>query len=580
MDEFIIIGIDFGTTYSGMAWAYSNEPEDIEVVTTWNSELSHCSDLEKTPTRLYLGKEDDDIKWGYAVPQNVEALEWFKLLLLKEKDMASEIRYSSKIQEARRLQEASKKGVVDVVACFLKQLWKHGLQSIGEAIGEDLLEKCILHVVMTLPAIWPHYAQESMKKAAQEAGILGKRHSGETVLRFISEPEAAALATIKDHSKKSTIQTGDHIVVCDAGGGTVDLISYQVYSKKPFLLKECVKGDGGLCGGIFLDEKFKEFVMARTCDAMRTLDKARFNKFLNDNWEHGIKPQFRGHGQNRSWGVELPNAVVTNGKGKKRASTLEISTPELVDVFRPVVDKVQSLVRYQAMSIVGKYGKEPKFIVLVGGFGRSPYLFEQLKLSAGNETAVLQSRGSRPWVAICRGAVIHGITTLGLSKSLNVKVKTRVARMSYGIEISEYFDPSIHSDADWYIDSHTLRPMAEKQMRWFIRQGQDLSKVSSVRQTFWRKFGSRVGPISEGFCVSASPEPPSRRDRSVSELCKVNWDKKINFDSLPVRTNSLGGVYRSLEFEVEITCDGTSIDFAVFYMKERVAQTKVQVKYS
>jgi molecular chaperone DnaK (HSP70) len=45
-----------------------------------------------------------------------------------------------------------------------------------------------------------------MKQAAKTSGILDARSCGETKLRFISEPEAAALATIKDLSKRSTIK--------------------------------------------------------------------------------------------------------------------------------------------------------------------------------------------------------------------------------------------------------------------------------------------------------------------------------------------------------------------------------------
>lgn len=45
-----------------------------------------------------------------------------------------------------------------------------------------------------------------MKEAAKLSGIVDERDCGETVLRFISEPEAAALATIKDLSKRSTIK--------------------------------------------------------------------------------------------------------------------------------------------------------------------------------------------------------------------------------------------------------------------------------------------------------------------------------------------------------------------------------------
>lgn len=41
------------------------------------------------------------------------------------------------------------------------------------------------------------------------------------------------------------LQVGDSFVVCDAGGGTVDLITYEVTKMKPYLqLAELVPGTG------------------------------------------------------------------------------------------------------------------------------------------------------------------------------------------------------------------------------------------------------------------------------------------------------------------------------------------------
>ena len=40
------------------------------------------------------------------------------------------------------------------------------------------------------------------------------------------------------------LEVGDAFVICDAGGGTVDLISYEIVSLKPFKLKELVKPRG------------------------------------------------------------------------------------------------------------------------------------------------------------------------------------------------------------------------------------------------------------------------------------------------------------------------------------------------
>ena len=73
------------------------------------------------------------------------------------------------------------------------------------------------------------------KKAAQSAGI--------GPVKLIKEPEAAALYTLHYMGDKG-LDVGDAFVICDAGGGTVDLISYEIMSLQPFELKELVKASG------------------------------------------------------------------------------------------------------------------------------------------------------------------------------------------------------------------------------------------------------------------------------------------------------------------------------------------------
>jgi hypothetical protein len=53
-------------------------------------------------------------------------------------------------------------------------------------------------------------------------------------------------------------------VVCDAGGGTVDLISYTVVKLEPILeVKEAAPGTGGLCGSTYLNRRFQEHLEVR-----------------------------------------------------------------------------------------------------------------------------------------------------------------------------------------------------------------------------------------------------------------------------------------------------------------------------
>lgn len=75
----------------------------------------------------------------------------------------------------------------------------------------------------------------------------------------IAEPEAAALYTLlsmKGSTQISQLAVGDGFVVCDMGGGTVDLISYRVTNTEPISLGEATIGTGDQCGGSFVDRAF------------------------------------------------------------------------------------------------------------------------------------------------------------------------------------------------------------------------------------------------------------------------------------------------------------------------------------
>ena len=98
-------------------------------------------------------------------------------------------------------------------------------------------------------------AQAATRACADAAGM-----GAGAALHVISEPEAAALyalTTLDPHGLK----IGDTIMLCDAGGGTVDLITYKVASLKPILkLAEASPGSGSLCGASFLNHGFQEFL--------------------------------------------------------------------------------------------------------------------------------------------------------------------------------------------------------------------------------------------------------------------------------------------------------------------------------
>ncbi|KAK6206224.1 hypothetical protein QIS74_13643 [Colletotrichum tabaci] len=416
----VIIGIDFGTTFSGVSWAFSGQPNNVEVITQWPSEFNFNSDNEKTPSTLFYRGFNDETLWGYNIPAGnaEESLKWFKLLLIDAKDLSGELRRSRQMILAKRL----------------------------------LIE-----------------------------------------------------------ANRDTVEAdGDHFVVCDAGGGTVDLISYEVITTSPMVVKEAVKGNGRLCGGVFLDQAFIE-LMRRLVGphAWDALPKDDVRKLLNDDWEHGIKKQF--YGQQKDWIVNLPPGFQTENRSNamSRKNSLILGHKELDPVFRKIARQVEELVTEQMQEIRRKYAKVPKYIILVGGFGRCTYLFHHLvQETATDGTEVLQAQGSRPWSAICRGAVMRGLTRLKPATDLEVSVQSRIARVSYGTVFKQAYDPHYHLSVDKIWDEFEMKWMARNQVKWYLKQGNDIYDTKAVSHNYYRLYEKPPKEIIEMLYYSASSPAP------------------------------------------------------------------------
>ena len=295
-----------------MAWAYSKQPEDVNIITNWDSTEYQSSDKGKAPTKISYGRSFRNLgqmTWGYGVGED-EAVEWFKLLLLDDADMDPKQRKSPQIKKARGLLQNAGKTPVQAIADYLRLLWKHAIANIERSFGEAAVEGLPFRVVCTVPAVWTTEAVNKMREAARQAGILDDRLAGETTLDFVSEPEAAALATFDDLKPRPNFQVGDCFVVCDAGGGTVDLISYRVVQTQPLQLAECVEGSGKLCGAVFLDQEFEALMKQVVGDAWNVPESV-IKTFMNSQWENGVKRGFEG--QDKSWKITLPHECVEKG---------------------------------------------------------------------------------------------------------------------------------------------------------------------------------------------------------------------------------------------------------------------------
>ncbi|PHH68703.1 hypothetical protein CDD80_7336 [Ophiocordyceps camponoti-rufipedis] len=570
----IFIGLDFGTTHSGLAWAVS--ADDITVISDWSSHDIYNNDKKKAPsTLLYNGDANEAPLWGYSIPSHEVPLKWFKLLLLDDEDIPDHILQSDHVQQARRLMQRSNRHACHLVGDYIKQLWNFGMSEIERAIGRSQLSVTPFDLTVTIPAIWPLYARNRMQQAIKHAGIM--KHHPSTRLSFVSEPEAAAVAAMHDFCGRADIKKNDNFVVCDAGGGTVDIISYKCHRESPMQLQESVKGDGKLCGAIFLDERFRDLIQQRIPPAtQRRMGRDGMQQFITQAWEQGIKIQTRSDVA----GVDVPFPWGTAAEEDVKCSKMTFSKDDIGEIYRPVVAEVVGLVVDQITQVKKKARKDPKYVILVGGFGMSRILYENLQraMATGKfKTEVLQSGGEKPWTAVCRGAVLRGMNKV--QSNPWATIDARVARASFGTTVNI---------VPWTMGEHDVRDrewcalegefLAVNQVQWFIEMGETLAVNAPVSKAFWQDLEAADNVVETEIVTSMQTPPPYRHDISVTRLCLIRWSRVPEFDHLPLYTNEEGRVIRQIPYQIKMVPNGISLDFEIFFEGVMVASKNVSVE--
>lgn len=91
----LIVGIDFGTTFSGIAWAEtrrvnsSSQPYDDvltflksdhqSVIESWPASVGTNEGMSSVKVPTEIRYTPQGIEWGFQIPATVERHQWFKL---------------------------------------------------------------------------------------------------------------------------------------------------------------------------------------------------------------------------------------------------------------------------------------------------------------------------------------------------------------------------------------------------------------------------------------------------------------------------------------------------------------------
>jgi hypothetical protein len=227
----IIVGIDYGTTFSGilsrtllrvgslvltqvpLGVSYvttdKSDIEDINIITQWPGRPGSSVTSWKTPTRIAYQRENHQLegdKWGFEVNPKLNSYSWTKLLLDKnataaQYDDPSIFSNKANPRNPGMMQLPHFRDAPGVCEDYLHKVFEYVSASLRREMTDVTFETTPMECWITLPAIWSDEAKEATLKAAKRAGF-GNRPQDEVFT--IAEPEAAAFATLKKFTSSRT----------------------------------------------------------------------------------------------------------------------------------------------------------------------------------------------------------------------------------------------------------------------------------------------------------------------------------------------------------------------------------------
>ncbi|KAI0052499.1 actin-like ATPase domain-containing protein [Auriscalpium vulgare] len=519
------ISIDLGTTFSGVAYGSSRIAGGaVQQILVWPGTSEH---YRKIPTCLLYDDTGKVLAWGLEaknagpLPGTMKC-EWFKLFLephaLRDQSAA----------DPRLPPLPPGKKPVHVITDFLLFMWEYARERITQEIGA-VADLDSADVWLTVPAAWDAKGGDLMRDAALHGGLVRSAHAGDVNwrnrLHIITEPEAAAVhcAHLTDLHKLKPSQT---FMICDAGGGTVDLAVYKIIGQTAHLeIAEMCARSGANCGSLFLDLRFRELVRVLLTEHPAHLDAASLAYFQNA-FSETDKLAYRGRSDDADtmfnftcFNVEDPDdpsVGLING---------ELCIPGNLlrrEVFDPVVNQVLSLIEEQ----MHKVDAPVDALLLVGGFSGSEYLFRRVEEQFGARVKVI-ARPPDADTATPRGAAQYGLARRQLVSSI-------VAPRSYMMKVKLPAEAEDHMRRPAYVGQNNAGiAICENRLQYLVAKGAILRKgcVPPLRAAFAKFSQTSQDRIFVATLYTSDVDKIMRYtdEGETTELCK--WT--VDISSLP-----------------------------------------------
>ncbi|KJX95901.1 Hsp70 family protein [Zymoseptoria brevis] len=589
----LIVGIDYGTTYSGVSFVTTDKSsiDDIHVVSSWPSQ--DAQSLWKVPTRIAYANENERRRlradaWGCSVRPDMVSCSWTKLLLDNQATSSEHddpyLRYA--IEEGL-LHIPKGKTPQEVCADFLGKLYHHVLEKIAAQIGEEFLNSTPIDCWVTVPAVWSDRASDMTVDAAKAAGF-GCR-PGDNVY-MITEPEAAAIATFKTRTKPhapNPPEAGENILVCDAGGGTVDISTYTIVATEPSLIfDEICVGVGGKCGSTFVDRNLHQLMVNRFGDNFASIEMRRKGpgSTFMESWERAKRSYRHGENNVNVDDVELGPLKIEGDHPPEfyddDDGTIFLSSADMEGLFKPVVEQILKLIGDQ-VERVSHQGLRIKRLILVGGFADSHYLMQSVRAWGLRNGDIRVLCAAHPQAAIVQGAALRGLEGTAPRK--------KRMRRHYGFRLAMPFREGIDPENRAVYNRVDGIKRCQHRVDWMISKGTAIKGKASRRQTLYIDRAKGENMTLEIKLLSCSLDVPP--DYGDSDRVDIVGTIKVDFTGVSkskfssrrtgngIASSVLGTKHWNFEFELEVSFGAAQSNLTFRTLVEGVAQGSAHIDF-
>jgi len=360
-----------------------------------------------------------------------------------------------------------------------------------------------------------------MREGAISAGLVAQFSAADKNwaerLHIITEPEAAAVhcAHLTNLHK---LRPSQNFMICDAGGGTVDLAIYKIIGELANLeIAELCARSGANCGSLFLDLRFRELVRTLLADHSAHLDPASLAYFMHA-FSETDKLAYMGESDDNNMfhftcfnvdDPDDPSVGLVNG---------ELSIPGNLlrrEVFDPVVNQVLELLEEQLRRVDQRIDA----LLLVGGFSGSEYLFKRVDDQFSNRIKVI-ARPSDADTATCRGAAQYGLARRPLVSSV-------IAPRSYLMKVKLPADQEDWQKRPAYIKQNNAGvSICENRLQYLVTKGAILRKGQRVQTKFCKFSQSPQDRLFVAILYTSDSDRVMRYtdEGETNELCKWTVD--------------------------------------------------------